>query len=282
MLQNTASNPAETEGHRMSATTTNRAGEQNPHGTSAAEPTSTSVTGSSPKRLARTAGALYLPVAVLGGWAHGYVRTTVHVPGDAAATANNVVEHASLVRYGVVADLAQATLMLFVVLALYKLLQHAGRPVARAMVVLVIVSTAITSLNMVNQLGAVLVATDVSYAAGFGADGSDALVLLLLDLQRHGYLIAQIFFGLWLFPLGLLAYRSKMFPRLIGIGLMVGAVAYLMDVPLQFLAPDLADTLSPVVLIPLVIAAEVSMLVYLLVKGVRSTPPQPALASSSH
>lgn len=257
-------------------TTTNLAGEKSSHRTSGAEPASTSVTGSSPKRLARTAGVLYLGVAVLGGWAHKGVRPKVFIPGDAAATANNVAEHVSLVRYGVVADLAQATLMLFVVLALYKLLQHAGRPIARAMVVLVIVSTAITSLNMVNQLGAVLVATDVSYAAGFGAAGSDALVLLLLDLQHHGYLIAQIFFGLWLFPLGLLAYRSKMFPRPIGIGLMVGAVAYLIDVPLQFLTPELADTISPIVLIPIVIAAEVSMLVYLLVKGVRPTPPQPA------
>ena len=264
----------------MSATTTSRAGEHTPHGTSsAAEPASRSVTVASQKRLARTAGVLYLGVAVLGGWAHQGVRSMVYVPGDAAVTANNVVEHASLVRYGFVADLVQATLMLFVVLALYRLLQHAGRPVARAMVVLVIVSTAITSLNMVNQFGALLVATDPTYAAAFGAGGSDALVLLLLDLQHHGYLIAQIFFGLWLFPLGLLAYRSNMFPRPIGIGLLVGAVAYLIDVPLQFLAPEFADTISPIVLIPIVIAAEVSMLIYLLVKGVRATPQEPALAS---
>src|SRR5690606_20906595 len=140
-------------------------------------------------------------------------------------------------------------------------LQHVNRSLARAMVVFVIVSVAITCLNMVNQFGAVLVATDTAYAAGLGAAGSDALVLLLLDLQRHGYLIAQIFFGLWLFPLGLLAYRSGMFPRPIGVGLMVGAGAYLIDVPLQFLAPEFAATISPIVLIPTVIAAEVAMLV---------------------
>jgi hypothetical protein len=265
----------------MSTTTTSHAGENRPRGLPEAEPSATNVSLSTQKRLARTAGVLYLGVAVLGGWAHGYVRATVHVPGDAAATATNVVEHASLVRYGVVADLAQATLMLFVVLALYRLLQHAGRPVARAMVVFVIVSVAITCLNMVNQFGAVLVATDQIYAAAFGAAGSDALVLLLLDLQHHGYLIAQIFFGLWLFPLGLLAYRSGLFPRPIGIGLMIGAVTYLIDVPLQFLAPELADTISPIVLIPIVIAAEVSMLLYLLAKGVRAIPKQPAPAGST-
>ena len=106
---------------------------------------------------------------------------------------------------------------------------------------------------MVHQLGALLVATDPSYASAFGADGSDALVLLLLDLQHNGYLIAQIFFGLWLFPLGMLAYRSGLFPRPLGIVLMLGTVAYLIDVALQFLAPELADAISAPVLVPVVI-----------------------------
>lgn len=221
------------------------------------------------KRLARTAGVLYLAVGVLGGWAHGYVRAEVYAPGDAAATAQNVVDHASLVRYGFAADLVQATLMLFVVLALYRLLRHVNRDVARAMVIFVVVSSAITCLNLVTQFGAVLVATEPAYASAFGSGGGDALVLLLLDLQHNGYLIAQIFFGLWLFPLGLLAYRSGMFPKPIGIGLMIGSVAYVIDVPLQFLAPGIADAVSPVFIVPIVIAAEVFMLAYLLGKGVR-------------
>lgn len=225
--------------------------------------------GAQQRRLARTAGVLYLAVAVLGGWAHGYVRAQVYVPGDAATTAQNVVEQASLVRYGFVADLVQATLMLFVVLALYQLLRHVNRDVARAMVIFVVVSVAITCLNLVTQLGAVLVATDSAYIGAFGAGGTDALVLLLLDLQHNGYLIAQIFFGLWLFPLGLLAYRSGLFPRPIGIALMIASAAYVIDVPLQFLAPGLAAAVSPVVLVPIVIAGEVAMLAYLLIKGVR-------------
>lgn len=220
-------------------------------------------------RLARTAGVCYLAVAILGGWAHGYVRAQVYVPGDAAATAQNVAEHASLVRYGFVADLAQATLMLFVVLALYQLLRHVHRPIAQAMVLFVVVSVAITCLNLVTQLGAVLAATDPVYTAAFDPGASDALVLLLLDLQHNGYLIAQIFFGLWLFPLGLLAYRSGLFPKLIGSALMVGSVTYVLDVPLQFLAPSVAEAVSPVVVVPIVIVAEVSMLGYLLIKGVR-------------
>src|SRR5512142_2905866 len=79
---------------------------------------------SSPKRLARIAGLLYLAVAVLAGFAYGYVLTRVYVPGDAAATAANVLANAGLVRLGVVADLLQATVMAFVAMTLYRLLEH--------------------------------------------------------------------------------------------------------------------------------------------------------------
>jgi hypothetical protein len=225
----------------------------------------------SAKRLARTAGLYYLVVAVLGAFAH-IVRAQVYVAGDAASTAANVVANADLVRYSFAADLVQATFFLFVVLALYRLLRHNGENVARAMVALVVIAIAITCLNMVHQLGALLVATDPTYAAAFGADGAGALVYLLLDLQHHGYLVAQIFFGLWLFPLGLLAWRSGMFPRPIAVLLMVASIAYVIDVALQFLAPGLAATVNPG-LVAVFILAECSMLVFLLTKGVTTVQP---------
>jgi hypothetical protein len=222
---------------------------------------------SSPKRLARTAGVFYLIVAIFGGFAQ-VVRVRVYVPGDAATTVEHVVADASLVRMSFVADLVQAAFFLFVVMALYRLLRHVNRNVAHAMVILVVVSVGITCLNMVHQLGALLVATDPSYIGAFGTEGSAGLVLLLLDLQRSGYLIAQIFFGLWLFPLGLLAYRSGMFPRLLGVMLMLTTLSYLVDVVLQFLAPGLAGAINPFVVV-LATLSEVSMLAYLLIKGIR-------------
>jgi Domain of unknown function (DUF4386) len=229
---------------------------------------------SSPKRLARTAGVFYLVVAICGGFAHA-VRVQVYVPGDAAATAANVVANASLVRTSFVADLVDATFFLLTVMALYQLLHHVNKVVARAMVVSVVVAVAIKALNLVTQLQAVLVATEPAYAGAFGARGSDAMVLLLLDLQHNGYLVAQIFFGLWLFPLGLLAYRSGMFPRPLGVVLMTGTVAYLLDVALQFIAPALADATNPVIVV-VVTVSEVSMLAYLLIKGVTTeNAPRP-------
>jgi Domain of unknown function (DUF4386) len=170
----------------------------------------------SPKPLARIAGFLYLLVAIFGGFAFGYVLPKVYVPGEAATTAGNVVANSGLVRLGVVADLFQATVWVFLAMTLYLLLRHVQQSAARAMVVLVAIGAAITCLNDVFQFESVGVATDGSYAAALGAAGSSALLLLLLDIHHYGFLIAQIFFGLWLVPLGYLAYKSAMFPKALG------------------------------------------------------------------
>jgi hypothetical protein len=226
----------------------------------------------SPKRLARIAGILYLLLAVFNGFAELYLRATVVERGDAAATANNVVANATLFRLGFVSDLAGITCYLLVAMALYVLLKHVNKSVAMAMVTFVAVAVAIMSANVLNHFAALMVATDGSFAATFGPDGSDALVLMFLDLNSHGYLIAQVFFGLWLLPLGYLAYTSGYFPRALGVLLMVGCVSYLVDLLAMFLFPSFGPSLSPFVLAPAVIA-ELWMVGYLLVKGVKAAPP---------
>ena len=170
-------------------------------------------TGHSTKRLARIAGALYLIVGIFGGFAVGYANPSVYVPGDAATTASNVATNAGLVRAAVLADLLQATAFVFLAMVLYVMLKDVTRSVARAMVVLVAIATTMICPNQVFQFSALLVATDASYVAAFGAAGSDALVMLLMDMFHYGFLMAQIFFGLWLIPLGYLAYKSAPVPE---------------------------------------------------------------------
>ena len=222
----------------------------------------------SPKRLARTAGMLYLIVGVFGGFAVGYVAPLLYVAGDAAATTAKVVENAGLARIGVLADLLQATVFVFLAMTLYLLLRHVNQNAARAMVVLVVIAATIQCLDKVFQFGALRVATDPAYATAFGAAGSNALVLLLLDLHHYGYLIAQIFFGLWLVPLGYLAYRSGMFPRALGVVLIGAGGSYLIDMLAAFVAADLWKAAHTFLAIPPAIA-EIWMLGYLLIFGVR-------------
>jgi hypothetical protein len=226
-----------------------------------------------PRRLARIAGLLYLLVGIFGGFAEGFVEPKMYVAGDAAATAGNVVANAGLVRLGVVADLVDQTLFVFLALTLYLLLKHVHQSSARAMVVLVALAAGIECLNTVFEFEALRVATGAVDLGAVGTAGSQALVLLLLDTQHYGLLTAQICFGLWLVPLGYLAYKSAgMFPKWLGGLLTVGGICYLVDVLASFLVPNLGQTLHPFVVIPSAVA-ELSMVGYLLLIGVRTAKP---------
>ncbi|MEA2058736.1 MAG: DUF4386 domain-containing protein [Actinomycetota bacterium] len=219
------------------------------------------------RTLARTAGVFYFILAVAGGFSQLYVRSTVMVPGDAAATAANVAERATLMRAGFLADLVNVTLFLLVALVMYAILEPVNEKVAVAMVAFNAVAVAIMSLNMLNHLGALLVATEPSYTAGLSLESSDALVALLLDMHGHGYLVAQIFFGLWLLPLGYLVYASGYFPRALGVFLMIGSAGYVADVVVTLLSPEFHSSLSLYLAMPSGLA-EVLFLLWLLTIGV--------------
>jgi len=222
---------------------------------------------SSTNRLARAAGLLYLVVAVGGGFAE-YVRSTVRVPGDGAATAAAIAQHATLFRAGFGADLVDFTCFLGVGLLLYVLLKPVNGPIAVSMLVINAVSVAMQALNMVNQLGALLVATDPAYTAGMGSAAAHDLALLLLDLHHQGYVIAQIFFGLYLLPLGYLVYRSGWFPRALGVALMLGAGGYVAGVAANFVLPGSTLPIYPALAGGL---AELLFLLWLLARGVADT-----------
>jgi hypothetical protein len=234
----------------------------------------------SPRRLARIAGVLYLLVGIFGGFAEGFVEPKMYVAGNAAATAGNVVANAGLVRLGVVADLVDQTFFVFLALTLYLLLQHVHQSAARAMLVLVALAAGIASLNAVFEFEGLRIATNRSYATAFGPAGANALVLLVLDTQHYGILIAQIYFGLWLVPLGYLAYQSGLFPKALGVALIVAGVCYLVDLLAAFLVPAVGRTIHAFVVIPPSIA-EVWMLGSLLVRGVQTPPPAERLPAAA-
>jgi hypothetical protein len=236
----------------------------------------------SPKRLARTAGILYLLVAIFAAFAFDFVYTRLYVAGDAAATAGNVAANPGLVRMAVVADILQATSWVFLALALYQLLKHVSQAAAITLVVLVAIGAGVVCLNTVFEFEGMRVATDSSYAAALGPGGAHALVLLLLDTQYYGLKVAQAFYGLWLVPLGYLAYRSSgMFPRWMGVLLLAGAAGWLVDFLAGFLLPgfDAAIHTFAGVLVPVV--AEVSLLAYLLIIGVKAVQAEKPIRSAA-
>lgn len=222
----------------------------------------TSMTG--PRALARIAGLLFLLVAVLGGWAQLHARGSVLAEGDAVRTAANIVEHETLFRLALVADILMATVFVLLGLALHRLLRHVHEGAATALLVFVCVGAGSILVNLTFQVGALLAATRPGHSA--------EQVLLLADLHQQGYVLGGVFFGLWLLPMGFLARRSAMLPSWLGVLVMVAGVAWVADPLLAFGLPDAPALIRTVVEVPTSIG-EFALMLYLLIRGVR---PQPA------
>jgi hypothetical protein len=224
-----------------------------------------------PPQLARLAGLLYLILAICGGFSELFVRASIRADPSAgvSATADNIRASASLFRLGLMTDLLNVTLFVLLAFVLYVLLSPVNRRIAATFVVFVAITSAIMSANLINHAAALILATDTSYAAALGAPVADALARLFLDLHAQGYLIAQIFFGLWLLPLGYLVYVSGFFPRVLGVLLALGCFGYLAGVVVAYAAPGIGSSL-PTAFGLIAGVGEISFLLWLLVKGARA------------
>ncbi len=234
---------------------------------------------SSAHRRARIAGVLYLCLAVSSSLPWAYLNGSIVKGDDASATAANVAAHAPLLRLALVGELASMACYVLTAMALYALLSPVNRRVAASMVVFAATGAAVTGAVALPEAGALWLATDGSAPSGLGPQGTAALVLTLLHLRISGALVAGVFFGLWLLPMGYLAQRSGLFPRALGIALMVGCFSYLVDLVETLLFPDFGHMLSPFVLLPAIVA-ELWMVGYLLTKGIRRGAAQPNQVSA--
>jgi len=215
----------------------------------------------------RFVGLLYAVISIPGAFALIYVPTKVIVQGNAAATASNIVAHETLFRFGIASELISQILFMWVALALYDLLKGVNQRRASLMLALIVVSIPIALLNELNALAALILARGADFLSVFDESQRDALAMLFISLHNRGFDIAEIFWGLWLFPLGLLVYRSGFFPRILGVLLMISCCAYV------------ADAFAPVVLPQYVTAVsrwtsplrlgELIFMIWLLIRGAK-------------
>lgn len=212
-----------------------------------------------PRPFARLTGLVGVAVLVSGSFA-GVVASRLIVRDDIAATTHNIVGSERLFRLGIAGSLTMMVAYVFYGLLLYRLLRRVDPGQALAMLVLVLVSAPVYMLNQVN-LFAVLM---------FAQDGLLEHAGVFLGVYRFGNLIAAIFFGLWLVPLGLLVFRSGFLPRLLGMLLLIGSPGYVVLFVQGFLFPGTERTLWSDPLLLLTHLAELSLMLWLLVKGVNA------------
>ena len=215
---------------------------------------------------ARVAGLLYLLGSLFGIVRLIYVPGKLFVYGDATATANNIAEHELLFRFGIVSYLLCAALWIFVTLALYRLFKGVNQALAVLMVILgSLMVTPIFFANTVNDAAALLFVHGGGYLSVFDKPQRDAFARLFLDLHHQLDLANEIFWGLWLIPYGLLVYRSRFLPRILGIWLIIACFAYLALSLTGLLFPAYEDQAGNIAQ-PLLLG-EVATMLWLLIMG---------------
>ena len=191
------------------------------------------------------------------------VPNTLFVPGDVAATVSNIMANQTLFRSSIVIALLTQVVQIFVVLYLYKVLKPVNKNHAAYMVVFILIGVPIAMLNELNQFAVLLLLNGPDYLTVFTSDQIQALVALFLDLRQTGIFIAQIFWGLWLFPMGYLVLKSGFLPKIIGALLIVAGFGYLIDSLIFFFVPDFGITFTQFTFL-----GEVLITFWLLIKGV--------------
>lgn len=217
---------------------------------------------------ARIAGLLFLLLVLVAPVRLLYIPDTLIVGSDPAATARNILASETLFRMGILADMACGMLMIFITLALRRLLRGVNEELAGMLVVLGgVLPAALYFFNITNDAAALMLVHAPPYLDAFTQAQREGLALFFLRLHTQVMFASEAFWGVWLLPLAILVYRSGFLPRLLGAWLFVNGLAYLVQSVVAFLVPawiaPLSDICSPIQF------GEIAFTLWLLVMGVK-------------
>jgi Domain of unknown function (DUF4386) len=218
-------------------------------------------------KTARVAGVLYLLVVLTGPFVLLYVPGKLFVSGDAGATAANILAHQTLFRAHIGVGLASELLFIATVLALYRLLKGVDGQLAALMVILILIDAPLAFLSTANEVATLSFLRGGEFLAAFDKPQRDALALLLIDVDQRSVLVSEVFWGLWLLPLGVLVYRSRFLPRFLGGWLIVNGVAYVVISAAGLWWPEHQKSVSTIA--TPVLFGEVALMLWLLIVGAR-------------
>lgn len=229
------------------------------------------------RQQARRAGLLYVVMALIAPIGLMYVPGKLIVAGNATATADNIRASEGLLRIGIASELIHQAVAVFLVLALYRLFKPVDDMLAKQLLILgALVSVPIVFVNVLNDAAALLLVSGADFLAVFGKLELDALAYLFVRLHSQGITVASIFWGLWLFPFGLLVIRSRFIPPVLGYLLMIAGVGYLASAFTTLVLPHFAPLVNKVAL--LLELGELPIIVWLAIWGARPRPPEVAVA----
>jgi hypothetical protein len=219
---------------------------------------------------ARVAGFLYLLIIVFGIFGEAFVRSSLIVKGDPAATVANILAAKSLFRIGFAADSIMLLSDVAIAVLFYVLLKPVSKTLALTAAAFRLTQAAVLGFNLLNYYAPMLLLGGAEYANALEPNQINAMVMLFLEMHSHGYDLGLLFFGVSMLILGNLVARSGYLPRILGYGLTAAAVVYLAGSFTRFLFPGYMSFITPLYIVPLI--AELAFCLWLLVKGIRRSP----------
>ena len=228
-------------------------------------------------KAARIAGAVYLSMILTAPFSLIYVPGKLIVRGNAAATADNLLTHETMFRLSILGDLVGQVIFICLAIALYRLLNSVNKIWAGTMVAFVLISAAIGFLNTLNNIAALILFHGGDFLAVIDKPQRDALAMLFVRLHSHGHFINEIFWGLWLFPFGLLVFQSGFLPRILGVWLMINCFGWLALSIMALFFPTYYDAAFRMA--QPVLFGELAIMLWLLIKGAKVRPAAAATAS---
>ncbi len=220
-------------------------------------------------RNARTAGWLYLALVVLGPLPLMIIPNALYVTGNPAATAHNIATHEVLFRAGILDLLIAGTVEILLALSFYRLFSVVDRSLAAVLVAFGVVSVPISFVNELNSVGMLLCAKGGAFLSAFTPAQREGLVTLFVNLHHYGNVVNEMFWGLWLLPLGMLVYKSGFLPKVLGVWLVLNCFAYVAQCITGILWPQSIDVVDNIAF-P-VQFGEVAIMLWLIIMGARPT-----------
>jgi hypothetical protein len=217
------------------------------------------------------AGALYFIYIILHTSADVVGRSKLIVYGDAAATAQNIMASAGQFRIGFIGDLLAALLFFLAAWALYVLLKPVNKNLALLFLLLNLSGVILQCASDLFLVASQMLLSSPNYLNVFQANQLQALAMFSLYLYKNGFMIAQLFYGAWLFPLGYLVFKSGFIPRILGVLLMLHCAFWLMTFLQFFLFPAFNAIIY--ISYPLGFVAEFGLSLWLIIMGVKIPKP---------
>ena len=227
----------------------------------------------STKNTARLAGLLWFLSAVTGGLGLSYVRSSVIVVGDAAATTANIVASESLFRAAIVSSLLSQIFLFFVGLTLFHLFKEVNKVLATVCLTSAMMTVAIAVVNELNLFGALLVSSQADYLKVFNPEQLNAMAMIFLRLANSfGQGLLEIFWIPYYFSFGLLIVRSRFLPKILGILLMIMSVGFAINILTKFLIPQFYPAIFTQLAMSLGALGGIPTMLWLLIKGAKDQP----------